>query len=225
MASADNIDSIVAATAPDPEDDVAVLLVSFVEAPATLVLEIPADPREIRGLRRRVHAWLTQHNVEEATQQAAVLALNEACANAIEHAYRDADAGTISIELTQHEKALSIIVEDHGSWREPAHDPNRGRGIFSCETSWRRRRSSVVAEAPASYSRPRSDADPYVVRAAQEPEPAAERFLGARLAGPQVRSPMSDDALFDAVSWREGIVASRNADPVSVAEKNANSYG
>lgn len=149
------VESIVARVVPNPEDDVALLLVTFAAVPATLALEIPAEPRAVRELRRRIQAWLGQHGVEEATRYAAVLALNEACANVVEHAYRDIDAGTISVELTLREQVLAVVVEDRGSWREPIHDPERGRGILlmrnlmrGADIQHRRKGTRVVLETP-----------------------------------------------------------------------------
>ena len=151
------VESIVARVVPNPEDDVALLLVTFAAVPATLALEIPAEPRAVRELRRRIQAWLGQHGVEEATRYAAVLALNEACANVVEHAYRDIDAGTISVELTLREQVLAVVVEDRGSWREPIHDPERGRGrgillmrnlMRGADIQHRRKGTRVVLETP-----------------------------------------------------------------------------
>ncbi len=122
-------DAIVAALASDPEDDLALLLVRLAEVPGALELEIPADPHAVRELRRRVHGWLTLRAIDEDTQHAAVLALNEACANAIEHAYRETN-GSIVIQLSHRDDVLRIAVEDQGTWRQPTDDPNRGHGIL-----------------------------------------------------------------------------------------------
>ena len=57
-----------------------------------------------------------------------MLALSEACNNAIEHGYRDSP-GTIRVRLDHRGDALGIRVADDGSWRHPVDDPTRGRGI------------------------------------------------------------------------------------------------
>ena len=56
-----------------------------------------------------------------------VLAVNEACANAIEHAYPPSPA---TFELTASEEGgeLVIAVRDTGRWR-PDRESDRGRGL------------------------------------------------------------------------------------------------
>jgi serine phosphatase RsbU (regulator of sigma subunit)/anti-sigma regulatory factor (Ser/Thr protein kinase) len=127
--SKETADEIVTALAPDPEDDLALLLVRLAAVPDALALEISADPYSVRELRRRVHGWLTLRRIADDTQHAAVLALNEACVNAIEHAYRETN-GAISIQLSHRGDVLRIAVEDQGTWRQPTEEPNRGRGIL-----------------------------------------------------------------------------------------------
>ena len=60
---------------------------------------------------------------------AALLALHEACANVIEHAYGDS-SGTLLIEAVHGGDTLSIRVTDHGTWREPVDGTDRGRGVM-----------------------------------------------------------------------------------------------
>ena len=60
-----------------------------------------------------------------------VLAVNEACANAIEHAY---PPGPASFELRAIKAGgeLRIAVRDRGQWREPERRrPGRGSGIMA----------------------------------------------------------------------------------------------
>ena len=127
----ESIDSIVKSLAPNAEDDLALLLVELGDVPDDLELEIPADLHTIRELRRRVHGWLTQRQIDDDTQHAAVLALNEACANSAEHGYRE-QAGTISIQLSHRSDVLRITVEDQGTWRQPTEEATRDRGRESC---------------------------------------------------------------------------------------------
>lgn len=110
-------------------DDVAVLLLRFEDTPSAVRIEIPAEPTLLRDLRRRVRGWLTLHGIEEETREAVVLALSEACNNAIEHAYRFGP-GTIGIRLSHTDGALEVRVADTGEWREPLADTTRGRGLL-----------------------------------------------------------------------------------------------
>lgn len=54
--------------------------------------------------------------------------MNEAGANAIEHAYRDGRAGDITVE-GEMDTDLVVRLIDHGTWRFGGGDPNRGRGM------------------------------------------------------------------------------------------------
>jgi serine phosphatase RsbU (regulator of sigma subunit)/anti-sigma regulatory factor (Ser/Thr protein kinase) len=127
---ATSADSVVAEVMPDVADDIALLLVTFTPTPDSIDLTIPAQPAELQPLRHRVQHWLEDQGIEDATKRNAILALNEACANSIEHAYRDSQPGTVEIRLRHHEHELMIVVEDHGIWLERVSNPERGRGIL-----------------------------------------------------------------------------------------------
>ena len=113
---------------PRTDDDLAVLVVRLCAAPGVVSIRLPAEARRLRELRRRVRAWLEHHGLEPSAQEAAVLALSEACNNAIEHGYRD-EPGTIDIRLEHRGRTLGITVEDEGEWREPREETTRGRGL------------------------------------------------------------------------------------------------
>jgi serine phosphatase RsbU (regulator of sigma subunit)/anti-sigma regulatory factor (Ser/Thr protein kinase) len=117
----------VAATV-DSGDDIALLIVRFAGAPARMELEIPSDPAALAGLRRRLRAWLTLRGLCEDELNDTVLAVSEACNNAIEHAYRE-QAGVIRLLLEHRDGALEIAIQDDGGWRDPSPDPERGRGL------------------------------------------------------------------------------------------------
>ena len=116
------------------DDDAALIVVDVGPAPARLEIEIPADPAEMAGLRQRLQAWLELRGVSEDERIDSVLAVHEACINAIEHGYQLA-GGTIRIALDHGDGVLRIVVEDHGVWRPPTPDPSRGRGILIMETA------------------------------------------------------------------------------------------
>ena len=109
-------------------DDVALLVVRLLGTPAVLDVEVPAAPASLAPLRHRLRAWLTLRGVGEARAADTVLAVSEACNNAIEHAYAT-HAGTVRV-IAEHQGAtLRIVVEDAGGWRETEPTPERGRGI------------------------------------------------------------------------------------------------
>lgn len=65
------------------------------------------------------------------TAQGILVAAGEACANAIEHGYRDTPPGAIRLRLEATAGELFLSVTDTGRWRppRPEADPMRGRGI------------------------------------------------------------------------------------------------
>jgi serine phosphatase RsbU (regulator of sigma subunit)/anti-sigma regulatory factor (Ser/Thr protein kinase) len=110
-------------------DDLALLLVRLQETPSTLDIELPARRELLRGLRHRVDTWLEHRGVEASARGAAVLALHEACGNAIEHGYGNGP-GTVAVTMEHDRNTLKIRVADRGSWRDPLETSSeRGRGI------------------------------------------------------------------------------------------------
>jgi anti-sigma regulatory factor (Ser/Thr protein kinase) len=110
------------------EDDAALLLVRLAPVPARISIEFRARASLLQELRRRLRAWTRLRGFDPDQQQAAILAISEACNNAIEHGYRDSE-GVVRLELDHVGDSLSIVVEDDGLWREPRLDPTRGRGL------------------------------------------------------------------------------------------------
>jgi anti-sigma regulatory factor (Ser/Thr protein kinase)/putative methionine-R-sulfoxide reductase with GAF domain len=108
------------------DDDLAVVAVESVAAPDELQLKLPATPAVLSRTRHILRRWLQTKGADDVTVSEVVLAVNEACANAIEHAYPPGPAG---FELTAREAAgeLTIVVRDRGRWREP-ENPGRGHG-------------------------------------------------------------------------------------------------
>ena len=60
--------------------------------PEVLELRVRADPHALSDLRRSVRRWLHRNGVDEQTIGELTIAVSEACANAIEHAYSPAPA-------------------------------------------------------------------------------------------------------------------------------------
>jgi len=111
-------------------DDIVILVVRRArEARAVFAQVFPARAEELRAVRADVREWLDDQNLQQADREAVVLALGEACANAVEHAYVDGPPGNVEIELTMLDDSLVVTVCDFGSWRAvPDEDPDRGRG-------------------------------------------------------------------------------------------------
>lgn len=112
-------------------DDVALLVASLQHVGRRLFRRIPADPGELARLRHETRDWLRSTGVDPAATEDAVLALGEAAANAVEHAYLGGENGEIEVELTRDDDAgLCMVIRDFGRWRSPAAPGRRGRGIW-----------------------------------------------------------------------------------------------
>jgi anti-sigma regulatory factor (Ser/Thr protein kinase) len=108
-------------------DDIAVLAVQTVGLHELLEVEIPAEPRQLATARHLVRRWVEANDGSDDDCAAFAIAVSEACANAIEHAYGPRDA-TIELHASLVDGEATVRIRDHGQWREP-RGGNRGRGI------------------------------------------------------------------------------------------------
>jgi serine phosphatase RsbU (regulator of sigma subunit)/anti-sigma regulatory factor (Ser/Thr protein kinase) len=112
----------------EPQDDVALLVLGVSHLPAKgFALELPAEPEALSSVRKALERWLTEGGTNRPDAHAIKVACGEACANAIEHAYRPGDAA-FRIEASREDAEVLIIVRDFGGWREP-RGTDRGRGL------------------------------------------------------------------------------------------------
>src|SRR5439155_1481293 len=88
---------------------------------------VTALAEELLPLRRQLRRWLAARGANEREIAAITLATQEACANAVEHAYGLADA-TFHLAAVHDGPAIEIVVRDRGQWRPP-RGKNRGRGM------------------------------------------------------------------------------------------------
>ena len=96
----------------------------------TLRIEVPAAPEKLSHIRHRLLAWLEPLGVPGAVVADIVLAVNEACTNSVEHAYRDSGTGTIEVEASVKGDNIVVCISDQGAWRIPSSEPStRGRGL------------------------------------------------------------------------------------------------
>ncbi|WP_281424686.1 ATP-binding protein [Pseudonocardia nigra] len=87
-------------------------------------------------IRSRVERWARQQAMPEDAIIDLQLALGEAVANGVEHAYVDADgaAPTVDVELEIRPmgrvRVVAVRVSDYGRWRPTTVGPSyRGRGL------------------------------------------------------------------------------------------------
>jgi GAF domain-containing protein/anti-sigma regulatory factor (Ser/Thr protein kinase) len=108
-------------------DDLALVALHSSPVPAELWLRLAADPQVLSDVRRIMRRWLRERGAEGDGVTEITLAVGEACANAIEHAYSPAPA-TFELEAREVDGDIVITVRDSGRWR-PRRGDNRGRGL------------------------------------------------------------------------------------------------
>ncbi len=108
-------------------DDAAIVALQNSPVPAELHLRLPAQPKTLAHVRRVLRRWLISRGADEADVAEVTIAVSEACANAIEHAYSPAPAG-FALDATGDDREITVAVRDEGRWRPP-RGSNRGRGL------------------------------------------------------------------------------------------------
>ena len=112
----------------EAEDDIAVLALRPLPLESThLALRLPASPGALSQLRQTLRRWLASAGVAQDVAYEIATACNEACANAIEHAYGPGDA-SFSFESRLDDGTVAVTVRDAGRWRAPSPAHN-GLGL------------------------------------------------------------------------------------------------
>lgn len=96
---------------------------------------------ELHRIRNHVGSWADRHALPEDVVIDLQLALGEAVANGVEHAYTGARPGTVDVEVQLRQDvapAVLVRVSDHGRWRAPMGNGYRGRGLSVIERLARR---------------------------------------------------------------------------------------
>ncbi len=109
-------------------DDVTLLVVEALPSLGERVsLDVAGDPAALTAARDTVRRWLREAGAQHAEVSDITMACNEACQNAIEHAY-DLGADTFSLDLARSGSDVTISVRDGGGWRTSS-STDRGRGL------------------------------------------------------------------------------------------------
>ena len=82
-------------------------------------LTIPSRTSQLARVRRCVMDWAQEAGLSDSDAQALQMAVDEACANAIEHAYAGRTDGSVEIEATLKRDALVITVRHRGEPFDP----------------------------------------------------------------------------------------------------------
>ena len=108
-------------------DDIAILAVQTVGLDELLEVEVPAAPAQLATARHLIRRWVEANDGTDDDCAAFAIAVSEACANSIEHAYGLRDE-TIELRASLVDGVATVTIRDRGKWREP-RGGNRGRGI------------------------------------------------------------------------------------------------
>jgi len=110
-------------------DDIALLAVRLLAvAPRPLRLQVPSDNDSLDLVRDVVRAWVAGAPMSRGDAHDVVLAVWEACANAIEHAVQP-DGDHIEVRADVLDGRVRITVEDTGGWLPPTEREHRGLGL------------------------------------------------------------------------------------------------
>ncbi|HTX03677.1 MAG TPA: SpoIIE family protein phosphatase, partial [Candidatus Acidoferrales bacterium] len=110
-------------------DDIAILIATYLPATAqTAQLDLQAVPQAAAITRRLSTRFARAANLSMERTFVLNLAVGEAVANAVEHAYRG-EEGRLSLRLSMDGGRIIGEVRDEGQWREGAPVPDRGRGL------------------------------------------------------------------------------------------------
>jgi CheY-like chemotaxis protein/anti-sigma regulatory factor (Ser/Thr protein kinase) len=125
-------DALVASLAdPVVSDDIALVCTELTPVPEhRIVLNMAPEADALAGLRGELRAWLRELAIDGQQAIDLLVAVGEACTNAVEHAYVGVDPLDITVDLQLAEGGLMVAhVRDGGRWRQQAMSSGRGRGI------------------------------------------------------------------------------------------------
>ena len=96
-----------------------------------LHLTVRSDPKLLASVRSLVRSWVDSWEVDQKIVDDVVLAIDEACTNAIRHAYGGRCDGSLELTLHAAEEHLEFQVSDTGvpcpskcTERRPLHPPD-----------------------------------------------------------------------------------------------------
>ncbi len=86
------------------------------------------DPGTPKAIRQALGAFLNALQIESPLREDIIIAVGEAIANAVEHAYETRDPGTVELHATTDaENTLLVDVYDRGAFID--HELREGRGL------------------------------------------------------------------------------------------------
>jgi serine/threonine-protein kinase RsbW len=99
--------------------------------PPAPTVTIPSATRYLARVRRFVDQQTAAAGLSERDADAVRLAVDEACANAIEHAYDGQETGEVEVAVEREPERFTVIVRHYGVPFDPAayRPPNINRSI------------------------------------------------------------------------------------------------
>ena len=120
--------TVVEQMVPDaPADDVAFIAARVPPLADHMVTRWRAEAVSLASIRHLLRRWLRRAGAGDDETYDVVVACQEACANAVEHAYAPGPAG-FELELVHADGLIRLMIRDQGRWRPPRGE-NRGRGL------------------------------------------------------------------------------------------------
>ena len=111
------------------QDDVALLALRVAQLTTeTFAAVIAPRAEELSALRADLRAWLARAGATASEAGDVLIAVGEACANAIEHAGA-APGSTIEVRAQLAGREAVLRICDHGTWRSAAARSERGHGL------------------------------------------------------------------------------------------------
>jgi GAF domain-containing protein/anti-sigma regulatory factor (Ser/Thr protein kinase) len=109
------------------EDDVAVLAARVQPLTDRLNTRWPADAGTLAAMRPLLRRWLARCGAGDDEIYDIIVAVQEASANAVEHAYAPGSA-VFEVEASHDRGLVTFVIRDRGQWRAP-RGTHRGRGL------------------------------------------------------------------------------------------------
>jgi anti-sigma regulatory factor (Ser/Thr protein kinase) len=132
---------------------------------------LPAAERSVTVLRRALDAFLREAQLSDDERDDLLLAVCEATSNAIEHA-RNPTEPFFEVLAEIGAARVTIVVSDHGQWRDAPAGTHRGRGLarmwLLADTTVAPGRHGTTATIRSSPRHGRDPATPYGERGAAD---------------------------------------------------------
>jgi len=93
-------------------------------------VSVPGSPERLALIRRSLAQWAAATVLPPDDVDDLVIAVYEAMANVLDHAYDRPQRCCFSLHAARTSNRVEVVVADSGRWRTPPDDPGyRGRGL------------------------------------------------------------------------------------------------